>query len=154
MHHLNTLNDKEKRSLQKNNKYSQKSIWKDSSTTSSDSEWPRKYKTKKGNKCSIENNNRSLDETTSISMSSLSISPGNTTSTKELFKNRRGQYKGKEKMNEDIQESNTMDKIIAMVIQIAFRLETIEINMRNLQTASKGISNDTANKACNRGLDN
>ena len=28
VHHLNTLNDKEKRSLQKNNKYSQKSIWK------------------------------------------------------------------------------------------------------------------------------
>ena len=105
-HHLDILNNKEERFSWKNNKYCQKSIWEESSTISSENEQSKKHKTKERNEDSREYNNKCSDDTSSISMSSPSMSPGQSTSTRETFKNRRDQYKEKEKMEEDIQETS------------------------------------------------
>jgi len=84
-HHLDILNNKEERFSWKNNKYGQKLIWEESSTTSSKNEQLKKNKTKERNEDSREYNNKCSDNTSSISMSSPSMSPSQSTSTRETY---------------------------------------------------------------------
>jgi hypothetical protein len=79
--------------------------------------------------------NLNSEESSVFSISSPSIAPSTSTSTKSN-NIRRSAYKGKGKLEHNTQEDNTTDKIIAMISQIASRLDQIENNMGILPNRS------------------
>ena len=140
-HHIETLEDKETRFLQRNNnKYIQESIWENTSTISS-SDYYKGEKIKGINRRNkyIRADNDNNSENKISTPTSNSYTPSiNSSSSKEWYKTNVNQHKGKSKKisSHDGQENNTMSKIIAMMSQIASRLEIIETNMGNLPNRS------------------
>ena len=135
-HHSNIIDNENGKNFWNNKKYIQRSIWEESSDTTSERKWPIKFNT---NKKAIQYKDNKQGNHNNIFLHPIispSISPTASTSTEESPNNPKNQYKGKGKQKEITQEDNTIDKLVAMITQMASRLETIEINMGNIPNRS------------------
>ena len=138
-HHIEILCNKETKFSQ-NNKYLQESIWENASTSSSTDNNKRSKvsRSNKEHKYTRGNNNTSLMDSSSTSRSSSYMCSAGPSGSKEGYKIITSQHKGKGKeiIDYNVQEANTMDKVIAMMTRIATRLEIIENNMGNIPNRS------------------
>ena len=133
---MNITDNENGKDFWNNKKYIQRSIWEESSDTTSERKWPIKYNANKKANQYKDSKQENHNNIILYPITSPSISPAASTSTEESLNNPKNQYKGKGKQKEIMQEDNTIDKLVAMITQMASRLETIEINMGNIPNRS------------------